>query len=225
MDNIQEIVTLIKLYLEQQMQQNTFWTISDVNDLIPIIQLIIIIITSIAGVYKYYKTKNEEIYEKRLKEVYAPLYMRLVNQEVYRDIMLSDKSVKEVPIIEIISGENTILSRSYFFEIINKINGGLATQELLTLLGLYKSLVHLESTLKEDSEKYIITTIKKVNVEYDLYKEIVRGYDECYKKLGLDKYSNINEWKIINDEIKIKYEVTKEEIEETKIHLKINNKI
>ncbi|WP_142415373.1 hypothetical protein [Hathewaya massiliensis] len=222
MNNINKIAELIKLYLQKNTCVRGRLEIKNIIELIPVLQFAVIALTSIFGVIKYYKTKNKEIYEKRLKEVYAPLYMRLVSQEIYRDILITGKSIKEIPIISVKENEYkngeriggiSILTQEDFWKIINGINGGLATQELLTLIALYRSLVDLEESLKrsEKTEEFLTATIKKIKVEYDLYKEIVRGYTECYKKLGLDKYSKIEQWETNNDEIKIKYNITEEE--------------
>lgn len=235
MTNLNEVLELLKLYLKQSVENRGFWHLSNIKDFMPIVQVIILIITAVAGLIKYYDTKNREIYEKRLKEVYAPLYMRLVKQEYLRSIYLKKLAVKEAPIITVTKqeeknkynnlfsnipsetyiNETSFLNRDIFINTMKGINAGLASQSLLTLISLYESAIHIEETTK-GTEQYFENGIKKLKIEVDLHHEIMKGYQDCYKKLKLDKKYNDNKWRIINNEFIPEYTASKEEIDEFK---------
>lgn len=186
---------------------------------------------------KYRNTKNKEIYEKRLNEVYAPLYMRLVKQEYLRSINLKHLSIKEAPILSLVerketrnleglfSGiasekevkETSFLNRTIFNSVMENVNAGLATQRLLTLIALYESAIYLEDkALTKGTDEYFENGIKKYEIELDLYHEIMRGYQECYNKLKLDKKEKNENWDIVKNEFILKYKVDKEKINEFK---------
>jgi len=172
-----------------------------VNDIIEIIKLVLsagVFIAAISGVFKYFYEKNRELYISRLNEVYAPLVSYLIKQETVRYLFFKELTIKEAPILTWISEETTtngteitkkskpILDRTYFIEILKNSNKGLIKPKLLKLLNAYEILIYLEETLKIDSDKWKIATNKKVNVEYELFREVQIGYEETIEKLKLD---------------------------------------
>ena len=65
------------------------------------LQFLVVLFTAIGGYLKYRESKNREIYEKRLKEVYAPLFQLIARQELLRKIAFPNIGVEEAPIISI----------------------------------------------------------------------------------------------------------------------------
>lgn len=227
-----ELIELIKAYLIQATKQQS---IADVliSYWVPIIQLLIVLIGSIAGLYKYYSTKNKEINEKMLSEVYAPLYQYFVKQELYCFVTGFKRNIKETPIIEITSrrskqtislgGENSGnvksetttqivlgLNRQEFLKVLESINIGLASKELYTLLNMYKVLIHFEGMSDKSSEAYLNATIMKVDVENALRIEIIKGYEHYHNKLKLEKITSSGFYSIKNNNIEFNYEVDQE---------------
>lgn len=227
-----ELIELIKAYLIQATKQPS---IADVliSYWVPIIQLLIVLIGSIAGLYKYYSTKNKEINEKMLSEVYAPLYQYFVKQELYCFVTGFKRNIKETPIIEItlrrskqtisLSGENSGnlksetttqivlgLNRQEFLKVLESINIGLASKELYTLLNMYKVLIHFEVMSDKSSKAYLNATIMKVDVENALRAEIIKGYEHYHNKLKLEKITSNGFYSIKNNNIEFNYEVDQE---------------
>ena len=224
-----ELIELIKTYLLQATKQQS---IADVfiSYWIPIIQLLIVFIGAIAGLYKYYSTKNKEINEKMLSEVYAPLYQYFIKQELYCFITDFKRNINEEPIIEVTSkkskqtislgGENhgkiksetstkvvLGLNRQEFLKVLESINIGLASKELYTLLNMYKVLIHFEGMSDKTSGAYLNATIMKVDVENALRAEIIKGYEHYHKKLKLEKITSSGFYKIKDNNIEFNYEV------------------
>lgn len=227
-----ELIELVKLYLIEATKQPsvvellvTYW--------IPIVQLLIVLIGAIAGLYKYYSTKNKEINEKMLSEVYAPLYQYFVKQELYCFITGFKRDINEAPIIELTSkkskqtfsfgGENhgeiksetstqivLGLNRQEFLKVLESINIGLASKELYTLLNMYKVLIHFEGMSNKTSEAFLNAAIMKVDVENALRAEIIKGYEHYHKKLKLEKITSSGFHKIKNGYIEFNYEVDQE---------------
>ena len=224
-----ELFELIKAYFVQATKQPSGVDIF-INYWIPIIQLLIVFIGAIAGLYKYYSTKNKEINEKMLSEVYAPLYQYFVKQELYCFINGFKRNIDEAPIIELTSkktkqtfslgGENsgnvksetttqTVLglNRKEFLKVLESINIGLASKELYTLLNMYKVLIHFEGMSDKTSEAFLNATIMKVDVENALRAEIIKGYEHYHKRLKLDKITSSGFYSINGNDLNFNYTV------------------
>lgn len=237
MSDINEILRLLKICLEQNTTNKNFWSISNIKDIAPVVQALVVLITAGAGYWKYRTSKNKEIYEKRLNEVYAPLYMRLVKQEYVRSISLKHLSIEEAPILSLVERKETrnleglfsgiasekeiketdFLNRTIFNSVMKNVNAGLATQKLLTLIALYESAIYLEDkALTKGTDDYFENAIKKFEIELDLYHEIMRGYQECYSKLKLDKNEKNENWDIVKNEFILKHIADREKINKFK---------
>lgn len=190
------------------------------------LQFLVVLFTAIGGYLKYRESKNREIYEKRLKEVYAPLFQLIARQELLRKIAFPNIGVEEAPIISITkrttnqklnfgekitftseSKESKIWNREEYINTVSGINSGLASPNLLTLISLYDTAVYLEENAEKFSDIWLKSTIIKTKIEVDLYEEILKGYKECMRKLKLDKVNNIKKNKLI-----IKYTANQHEI-------------
>ncbi|BDR76157.1 hypothetical protein [Clostridium tetani] len=195
---------------------------------IPIIQVIVVVGGAIAAVYKYYSVKNREINEKMLNEVYAPLYQYFVKQEMFCYIHKVERDYKESPILEITSKKteekisvgknqgystNTTyesvldLNRNEFLKVLDSVNIGLASKELLTLLNMYKVIMHIEGTADKTSNSFLDATIMKVDVENSLREEIIKGYKEYHRKLNLKTITPNKYFVIKDDNIEFIYNV------------------
>lgn len=176
---------------------------------------VIALIGVFGGVWTYKVQKNREYNERSLNEVYTPLYSLIVKQEKLRELFFPHITVKEAPIIttkkeitkqkfDINSGkikfeqieQKGYLDREDFIKSLDDTNKGLASPELLRLIAEYEVLVYLEDTLSQDSEEWEKATQEKVDVEYQLAKEIVRGYSETRKKLKLGKINEIKKFNL-----------------------------
>lgn len=151
---------------------------------------IIAFATALVGLYKYLQEKNRQIYERRLNEVYAPLYGFLVAQETFRQLYLSNLSIKDFPILTLekkevkktfsltngtITEERSIqqtgiLDRKNFTNILDKTNIGLARTELLIAMKQYELLVYLKENTSKGTEEWNKATNKKVEIEYALFR-------------------------------------------------------
>jgi hypothetical protein len=190
------------------------------------LQFLVVLVTAIGGYIKYRELKNREIYEKRLREVYAPLFQLIARQELLRKIVFPHVDVEEAPIISIThrttnqklnfgekitltseSKESKIWSREEYINTVKGINSGLASPNLLTLISLYDAAVYLEENTKKFSDIWVKSTIIKTKIELDLYEEILKGYNECMRKLKLDKVNNIK-----NNRLIIRYDAYEHEI-------------
>lgn len=222
-----ELFELIKAYFIQATKQPSGADIF-ISYWIPIIQLLVVFMGAVAGLYKYYSTKNKEINEKMLSEVYAPLYQYFVKQELYCFINGFKRNINEAPIIEITSkktkqtfplgGENsgkvksetttqTVLglNRKEFLKVLESINIGLASKELYTLLNMYKVLIHFEGMSDKTSEAFLNATIMKVDVENALRAEIIKGYEHYHKRLKLDKITPSGFYSINGNHLNFNY--------------------
>jgi hypothetical protein len=169
------------------------------------------------GIWKYIQDRNRTTFERRLNEVYAPLYRYIAKQEMFRELYLRDKSVREYPILtsKTIHTKTTIslsgdglssssnveeemgfLDRNNFIKILTDSNMGLARPKLLVLLSQYELLIHLEENTRRESEEWRKATNKKVEVEYMLIIEILDGYRDSARKLRLNKRSELKDIKI-----------------------------
>lgn len=126
------------------------------------------IIAGIAVYWKFHKEKNRQMYENRLKEVYAPLVKLIIRQETYRK-MFMNVSIEEAPILyiiettkqlefkngemtEVITREKGALDRQEFIKALNSANYGLASPNLLSLIAQYELLVEYEDKARENLE-------------------------------------------------------------------------
>lgn len=162
-------------------------------------------VTALVGLYKYFQEKNRTMYERRLNEVYAPLYGFLTAQETFRQLYLKDLPIHEAPILTMEkkkvqttvnlsdgttsvskSVKSIILDRKNFINTLNKTNMGLAKPDLLIAIKQYEMLVYLEENTNEETDEWREATNKKVEIEYKLFKAIVSGYSDTIYTLGLD---------------------------------------
>lgn len=174
------------------------------------------LITVLFGVWKYYQDRNRSLYERRLNEVYAPLFGRLVKQETFRYLFMPERRFEEYPILaaftqptetklhfgerevqlkpEPTGDKTTIFDRQDFLERLNQTTKGLARPTLLTLISQYEILVHVieEKMIDESNQRWDVFWDHVMQVEKDLVDEIVDGYEESISKLGLDSNDYIN---------------------------------
>lgn len=238
MDDLNEILKLLKLYLAKNTANVGFWHLSSFKDLLPIVQAVGIIGAAIAGFVKYINTKNKEIYEKILNEVYAPLYMRIVKQEYIRKLYLKTTPVEEATILSITKTEqrskigntaanlisepetkvSSFINKNNFIDVMKGINSGLASQKLLTLMACYESSIYISNESSKESNGYYENEIIKEHIELEIYEEIIKGYQYYYKKLGLDKNNNNkdNNWEIAKNRLIIKYKADPEKVNKFK---------
>lgn len=185
-----EILELLKSYLQQTMVGRT-WIDYFVDYWIPIIGVVVLVITSFAAVYKYFKEKNRDLNEKILKEVYAPLFQYIIQQEYVRQF-IPNLSIDEYPIISVTKkkthiGSETIefqdvLRRNDLLTVKKSINFGLAPQDLLVLLNVYEIV---------DSDINRVSDDEYFKIEMRLRTEIIEGYLKYRNKLGLDNKKHI----------------------------------
>ena len=185
-----ETLELLKECLQQAIVGRT-WIDNFVDYWIPIIGVVVLVITSFAAVYKYFKEKNRDLNEKILKEVYAPLFQYIIQQEYVRKF-IPNLTIDEYPIISVtkkkthIGSDATeiqeVLQRNDLLTVKKSINFGLAPQDLLVLLNIYE-IVNSNINQISDSEY--------LKIEMHLRTEIIEGYLKYRKKLGLDKKKHI----------------------------------
>lgn len=181
-----EILELLQEYLQQAIVGRT-WIDNFVDYWVPIIGAVVLVITSFAAVYKYFKEKNRDLNEKILKEVYAPLFQYIIQQEYVRKIN-PNLTIDEYPIISVtkkkthIGSDTTeiqdVLRRNDLLTVKKSINFGLAPQDLLVLLNVYEILNSGINQISDD---------EYFKIEMRLRTEIIDGYLEYRNKLGLDK--------------------------------------
>lgn len=221
------LLLLITKYMEQVTQPLGFWD-GFLKYGIPITQAVVLLGGAAAGLYKYYSVKNKEVNEQILKEVYAPLYQYFIKQELYCYINKVDRNYKETPVIELknvkrieqyfngeksgtevtISEEIALnLSRNEFLKILNSVNIGLASKELLTLLSMYEVLIYHEQKADKSTDRFLDSTIMKVDIENAIRNEIIKGYLYYHKKLRLGTITKNKFYKITGDKIEFEYEV------------------
>lgn len=168
------------------------------------------IISAYFGARKYFDDKNREFIERRLNEVYAPLYGLLAKQKVLRDIIVPDKTVEEIPIISISHTKTTtkyneelkefeknveeltsIADKKEFLSIIQGSNMGLASPNLVVLINKYETALWFMNLPESHPERKKVEDLI-LEIEKSLCKEIIISYKSCVKKLGLDKSTEID---------------------------------
>lgn len=178
--------------------------------------LLLIVISIIICIYKYIQIKNRDFRINILNNVYAPLYMLVVRQEIYRKILEENLDIEEYPVLEYMNTKQEAvfvkkgvinemthskpISRESFMEALNKVDISLASHRLITLLSMYKGAIELEESLDTDNEDekdiYLRAMIIKNDIEKDLLKEIIDGYRQIYSKLKIYKASYEDKWYI-----------------------------
>lgn len=227
MDTITDLLSLITKYLEQSTQPLSFWG-GFLKYGIPIIQTVVLLVGALAGLYKYYSVKNKEINEQMLKDVYAPLYQYFIKQELYCYINKYERNYRESPILELTNtrrnekitfGEKTTtkvtvskdtalnLNRDEFLRLLDSVNIGLASKELLTLLNMYEVLIYHELKADKTSERFLDAAIMKVDIENAIRKEVIKGYLYYHKKLKLATITTNKFYKITGDKIEFEYQI------------------
>lgn len=223
LENANELIQLLNEYIHSQMAPKSILDIF-VQYIFPIMQALILCGGAVAGIVKYYSSKNKEIYEKILNEVYAPLYQYFVKQELLCFIDEDVRDYHESPVLEVskrrivttLNGDGVKqsehsapilnLDRSEFLKVLDSINIGLASKELYTLLSMYKVLIYCESNYDKDINPYKRATDFKVSVENDLRMEVFTGYQKYHKKLRLQRITKNSYYKLSTDNITFKYE-------------------
>lgn len=159
--------------------------------------------TIIAGIFIYMKWSDEKtrkLYERRLEEVYAPLVGILIKEKTYRDFdeMVCFDFFDENECGYALYIKKTRKDILTFFEN-NTMKWGLARPELLSLYTQYKILLENYLAGHEKGEHWFLNyngraysknedlDNKCSNVEDLLINEIIDGYNECIKKLSMDK--------------------------------------
>ncbi|MDK3010865.1 hypothetical protein ORM30_29420 [Bacillus cereus] len=168
------------------------------------------IISAYFGARKYFDDKNREFIERRLNEVYAPLYGLLAKQKVLRDIIAPGMTVEEIPIISISHTKTTskyneelkefeknveeltsIADKKEFLSIIQGSNMGLASPNLVVLINKYETALWFMNLPESHPERKKVEDLI-LEIEISLCKEIIISYKSCIKKLGLDKSTEID---------------------------------
>lgn len=220
MEQLQEILSLLKRYLEINVEPNGFWD-NIVQYVLPIFSMLVVIIGGIWTIYTYIKGKNREINEKILGEVYAPMYQFFVKNDSLTDLADENVNYKEVPLLswekelakESISGDEykkfteTVpilnLSRNDFINMMDRVNIGLAPQELITLFNIYKSTNFVADDIGE-GEKSQRADDYRIKIEYAIRKQAYKGYIKCCKKLGISVVKNNDLFCVKSDCIQLK---------------------
>ena len=237
MESLRKLIELGIKYLEQSTNpvSGFDWIIQYG---LPIIQTIVLVGGAIAGLYKYYSTKNKEVNEKILREVYAPLFQYLIKQELFCFVNRFERDIEKTPILELVREKRTYkglgtsennygyevnfttetilnLDRKEFLKVLDNVNIGLASKELFTLLSMYQVLIYIEDKYNETTDGYLNSTIMKVDVENALRAEIIRGYNYYHKKLGLKTLETSKFYKIKGDKIIFTYEIDEDKKNES----------
>jgi len=222
-----------------------------VNGIAGSLTALIALIAAIAGYIKYSHTKNREIYEKILKDVYAPLYRALFKQETFREFIMKGKGIKEeniedTPILTFFKEKNgeiiDIFGRTDILNIGKQINAGLASPHILELLSSYEITCYFENELQNSYESFE-DYINKDRDEKDIAKNEMRKINDYISltiskvKIEKDLYTEIirgycyynkklgleSNCSIKNGEIIIGYKTTKDEIQRMKDTIRKKN--
>lgn len=220
MNDIQEIISLLKRYLENGIAPNGFWD-NVVEYILPTFSMLVVIVGGIWTVYTYVKRKNKEINEKILAEVYLPLFQFFVANDSLTQIGNIDIDYKQEPFLVWKNRKTTLtmeigkttrtetvsdimgLSRESFLESIEEINLGLAPRGLVALLSTYKAVNYAvdkftgEKEINERAVKY------RTELEYAIRVEAYKGYEKYHKKLGLLNGVAEDIFKICDDHIQL----------------------
>jgi hypothetical protein len=226
MPDLSSTIELINQYLRSQLAPVSGLDFF-IQYIAPILQLLIIFGGAGAGLYKYYKTKNREIYQQLLSEVYAPLYQYFLKQELIRKLLNIPGDYHETPVLEYNSNKTTTnmmtgsssttsasllgLNRQELIKVLDTINIGLAPRELYTLLSMYKVLVHMGSSTNKSSDPVLTSLIMEINVENKLRREIISGYKKYHEKLGIKAGAQNDFFKLNEDQLLFTIDVSQKE--------------
>ena len=190
---IEELLIQMQTYLANANAETGIWDLI-IDYIIPIISAIVLVGSALAGVIKYYREKNRDFNEKVLSGVYAPLFQYIVKQEYIRHLKPNDLPLEKYPIMglsrtkeKICNGnyekqEIKIMGNSELLAVKKDLNFGLVPQDLLVLLNVYEMALEVSAQVS-DEEFY--------DIQFKLRENIIDGYMECRKKLGLDSKTDI----------------------------------
>lgn len=202
MNEMKEIVNLIKQCLEQNLSPNSFWD-NMVEYILPIFSMLIVIVGGFWTVYTYVKGKNKEANQRVLEEVYLPLFQFFVINDSLTQIGDININYKEEPFLVWTSQKTTLkieegktiqtesktdvmgLSRKSLIEYIEKINLGLSPKNLVALLTSYKAVNYAVETFTGDEQIYRRAIEYRSELEYAIRVEAYKGYKRYHKKLEL----------------------------------------
>lgn len=226
MEQFQEIINLLRVYLQNAVVQNGFWD-NVVEYWIPILSVLFVITGGVFTLYTYIKGKNREINEKVLGEVYSPMYQFFVKNDALTDLAEGDVDYKEEPLLEwkrrkteeiITDGKHGLsvkaipvleLSRKDFVKMLDSVNMGLAPQELITLFNIYKSANFAADETGEGAKSQRANEYR-TQIEYAIRKHAYIGYMKYCKKLGIEKKTENKLFDVKEDCIKLKLPILKE---------------
>lgn len=220
MTDTQEVMNLIKQYLENNTVPNGFLD-NVVDYVLPIFSMLVVIIGGIWTVYTYIKGKNREIDEKVLSEVYAPMFQFFVKSDSlanlkecvidYKNDALHDweknitrmqKNKNGVTIsCQIIAIPN--FSKEDFLNMFSEVNIGLAPRELVVLFSIYRATVYMEKN-ETSYEKRERAVAYGKDIEYAIRKHAYVGYMTYCNKLGISGYKTDDLYEIKGDCIELK---------------------
>lgn len=209
-----ELAIVLKQYLQSNMQPKSVLD-NIVEYAIPIIGILAIVVGGGWTVYTYREKKNKEEIERILKEVYLPLFQFFVTNDTLAQINSINISYKIAPFYEwkIVEteeypdgtkGEKTSeilgMSRSSLVEQMNKINLGLAPEELVALITSYKAVICAIENFGKEGEK---AKSYRKRLEYALRIEAYEGYRKYHEKLGIKRQVQQDVFAIYDDCIKL----------------------
>lgn len=220
MNDIQEIISLLKQYLENSVAPNGLLD-NVVEYVLPIFSMLVVIVGGIWTVYTYVKGKNREVNEKVLKEVYAPMFQFFVKNDALAGLKESNIDYKEEPLhewekrikkteikkdgmqISVKSVPILNLTKKDFLDMFDEVNLGLAPQELVALFSVYKATIFTVSEGMMSKEGRRADTYRTA-LEYTIRKHAYEGYMKYCKKLGIVVRKRNDLFEIEDDCIKLK---------------------
>lgn len=162
-------------------------------------------LVAVFGFWRYFDEKNRVIYERRLNEVYAPLYGHLVKQETFRLLTkgFGDcPSFDEMPIITVTSTKDatnegltpgdpipeglSFIDERAFIRTLHDTNKGLARPKLLLLIKQFETLSEVRDKINPGTPLWFETIDRIKVVGRELFEEIIDGYESSIRRLSLD---------------------------------------
>lgn len=226
MEQFQEIINLLQVYLQNAVAQNGFWD-NVVDYWIPILSVLFVMIGGGWTLCTYIKGKNREINEQILKEVYAPMYQFFVKNDALTDLAEGNVDYKEFPLLEwkkerteetVTEGNYKLsrkavtvleLSRKGFIKMLDSVNMGLAPQELITLFNIYKSANFAADETGEGAKSQRANEYR-TQIEYAIREHAYSGYMKYCKELGIEKKTENKLFDVKEDCIKLKIPALRE---------------